>query len=331
MGARTSSCGYRTAAAPVKRAGSPDRLLERENVPLRSVLTETVRMTSVEPDGRAVRQAFEHASDRAAGLVREGTPLDGPVPGLEWTKAQLVAHLWAICEAFATTMRGEDFVLRFGKEFVGSYGSGPTLRDAVAATNAKVVKDASFPTPAAAADALTSGAAALLAAFNTHHDLSARLPAPWYGPEVTLPVGNLLSLAVSEFLVHGHDLARAVGADPRPSAATAASATAVAAAVMSEMLPRIFDERSASGFTGSFEVRVRGGERFVLRIADGRAWSEPAGRKDVDCVLTFSAYHALMMGYSRVPAWRVIASGKAWASGRRPWLGLRFSHLFLTA
>ena len=287
-------------------------------------------MTSVQPDGRAVRQALEQASERAAGLVRQAAPLDGPVPGLEWTKAELVAHLCAICEAFASTLRGEDFAERFGTQFVGSYGSGPTLREAVAATNAKVVKLASFATPAAAADALTSGAANLLAAFDSHRDLSARRPAPWYGPEVALPVGSLLSVAVSELLVHGYDLARAAGAGLRPSPASAASATAVAAAVMSEMLPRILDERTASGFTGSFEVRVRGGERFVLRIADGRAWSEPAENGNVDCVLTLSAYHALLMGYDRVPVWRVIAAGKTWASGRRPWLGLRFHRLFLT-
>ncbi len=286
-------------------------------------------MTSVEPDGRAVRQALEQTTERVAGLLRDGAPLDGPVPGLEWTKAQLAAHLWAICEAFATALRGEDFAERFGKEFVGSYGSGPTLRDAVAATNAKVVTYASFPTPAAAAEALTSGAAALLAAFNTHQDLSAQLPAPWYGPEVSLPVGSLASLAVCEFLVHGYDLARAVGADLNPSAATAASATAVAAAMMSEMLPRVLDAHNSRGFTGSFEIRVRGGERFVLRIADGRAWSEAAASRDVDCVLSLSAYHALLLGYDRVPLWRVIASGNAWASGRRPWLGLRFNRLFL--
>ncbi|HEY2077508.1 MAG TPA: maleylpyruvate isomerase N-terminal domain-containing protein [Streptosporangiaceae bacterium] len=287
-------------------------------------------MTSVQPDGRAVRQALEQASERAAGLVRQTGPLDGPVPGLEWTKAELVAHLCAICEAFASTLRGEDFAERFGTQFVGSYGSGPTLREAVAATNAKVVSHASFATPAAAADALTSGAAALLAAFDSHRDLSARRPAPWYGPEVALPVGSLLSLAVSELLVHGYDLARAAGAGLRPPPASAASASVVAAAVMSEMLPRILDERTASGFTGSFEVRVRGGERFVLRIADGRAWSEPAESGTVDCVLTLSAYPALLMGYDRVPVWRVIAAGKAWASGRRPWLGLRFNRLFLT-
>lgn len=287
-------------------------------------------MTSVEPDGRAVRQALEHASERAAGLVRDGAPLDEPVPGLQWTRAQLVAHLCAICEAFAVTLRGEDFAERFGTEFIGSYGSGPTLRDAVAAVNAKVVKDASFPTAAAAADAVTLGAATLIAAFKTHHDLSAQRPAPWYGPEVAMPVGNLLSLAVSELLVHGDDLARAARAGLRPSAATLTSATAVAAAVMSEMLPRMLDERSASGFTGSFEIRVRGGERFVLVIGDGRARSEPAKSQDVDCVLSLSAYQALLMGYGRVPVWRVIASGNVWAFGRRPWLGMRFHRLFRT-
>ncbi|HUA39978.1 MAG TPA: maleylpyruvate isomerase family mycothiol-dependent enzyme [Streptosporangiaceae bacterium] len=287
-------------------------------------------MTSVEPDGRAVRQALEQASERVVGLVRDGAPLDGPVPGLEWTTGQLVAHLWAICEAFAATLRGEDFAERFGQEFVGSYGAGPTLRDAVAATNAKVVNLASFPDPGAAADALTAGAAALLAAFDAHRDLSALRPAAWYGPEVTLPVGNLLALAVAELLVHGYDLARAAGTDPRPSAATAASAAAVTAAVMSEMLPRMLDKRSAGAFAGSFEVRVRGGQRFVLRIADGTARSELAAGQDVDCVLSLSGYHALLMGYDRVPLWRVIGSGNARASGRRPWLGLRFNRLFVT-
>lgn len=296
-----------------------------------SVLTDTVRMTSVQPDGPAVRQALEHATGRVAALVRDGAPLDGPVPGLDWTKAQLAGHLWAICEGFATTLRGEDFAERFGAEFVGSYGSGPVFRDAIAATNAKVVQSASFPSPVAAADALTSGAAGLLAAFDGVHDLTARRPAPWYGPEITLPAGNLLALAVSEFLVHGHDLARAVGADLRPSAATAASATAAAAAVMSEMLPYLLDEQSASGFTGSFEIRVRGGERFVLQIANGRAWSELANGQAVDCVLSLSAYPALLMGYDRVPLWRVMASGGATAFGRRPWLGLRFNRLFQTA
>jgi len=286
-------------------------------------------MTSVQPDGAAVRQALEHASERAAGLVREGGPLDSQVPGLEWTKAQLVGHLVAICAAFATTLRGENFAERFGAEFVGSYGSGDTLPDAVAAVNAKVVQYASFPSAVAAADALAMGTTALLAAFSAHNDLSVTRPAPWYGPDEAMPVGSLLSLAVSELLVHGYDLARAAGADLRPSAATTAAANAVTAAVMSEMLPRVLDKRRASGFAGSFEIRVRGGQRFVLRIAGGRAWSEPAQRQPVDCVLSLAAYDALLMGFNRVPAWRVIASGKALAFGRRPWLGMRFDHLFM--
>ena len=91
-------------------------------------------MTSVVPDRRAVRQALERESGRVAGLVRDSAPLDGSVPGLDWTRAQLIAHLCAISEAFAATLRGEDFVARFGAQFVGSYGTGPTFPEAVAAT-----------------------------------------------------------------------------------------------------------------------------------------------------------------------------------------------------
>ena len=67
----------------------------------------------------------------------------------------------------------------------------------------------------------------------------------------------------------------------------------------------------------------------MLRIADGKAWSEPADSRDVDCVLILSAYHALLMGYNRVPVWRVIASGNAWAFGRQTLARSAVPHLFL--
>src|SRR5258707_5544416 len=82
---------------------------------------ESARMTSVVPDRRAVRQALERESGRVAGLVRDSAPLDGSVPGLGWTRAQLIAHLCAISEAFSATLRGEELVPRFGGQSVGSY------------------------------------------------------------------------------------------------------------------------------------------------------------------------------------------------------------------
>src|SRR5258706_13702239 len=75
---------------------------------------ESARMTSVVPDRRAVRQALERGSGRVAGLVRDSAPLDGSVPGLDWTRAQLIAHLGSISEACATAPRREEFVSRLG-------------------------------------------------------------------------------------------------------------------------------------------------------------------------------------------------------------------------
>src|SRR5258707_4658627 len=126
---------------------------------------ESARMTSVVPNRRAVRQALERESGRVAGLVRDSARLDGSVPGLDWTRAQLIAHLCSISEACATTLRGEDFVARFGARFVGSYGSGPTFPEAVAATNARLLADASFPAPGQAAHAPLNGTARVPGAF----------------------------------------------------------------------------------------------------------------------------------------------------------------------
>jgi hypothetical protein len=125
--------------------------------------------------------------------------------------------------------------------------------------------------------------------------------------------------------VHGYDLAGALRTRPWLDERSAAAA---APTVMSEMLPLLVDPVGARGFTGSFEVRVRRAPRFVLRLDAGRAWAGPVDGRAVDCVLSLSGCDALLVGFRRRGVWRAMASGGALASGRRPWLGLRFHTLF---
>jgi hypothetical protein len=100
---------------------------------------------------------------------------------------------------------------------------------------------------------------------------------------------------------------------------------------MSAMLPLLFDAGRAKGFQADYEVRLRGGARFLMRIADGKAESfelgEPGERK-VDCVLSLDPRAALLIGFGRSSLARAILNGDAFAGGRRPWLGPRFVTLF---
>ena len=111
------------------------------------------------------------------------------------------------------------------------------------------------------------------------------------------------------------------------------SAAAATATVMSAMLPLLFDARRAQGLQADYEVRVRGGERFRMRIADGTAESLEAGERagrNVDCVISLDPRAALLVGFGRSSLARAMLNGGAVASGRRPWLGLRFTSLFAT-
>jgi uncharacterized protein (TIGR03083 family) len=280
-------------------------------------------MMAVEPDRQALCRALDAESHRVARLVRGSAHLDGPVPGLDWTAGQVTVHLNVIYRAFAAAVRGAEF----GVDLTSVTAGGQTLPQVAAAVNAFALEQ--FPTgpPGETADALEAGAAELVAAVGTQQDLRAERVTPWYGPDMTRSVGGLTALAVSETLVHGRDLALALGGDRRVAPGPAAT---VAATVLSEMMPALLDQRRAGRFNGRFELRIRGGQRFVLHVADGKSWTTAAPGSGVDCVLSLSGVTALLVGLGRMPLWRAVAGGGAMAFGRRPWLGLRLHSLFLT-
>jgi uncharacterized protein (TIGR03083 family) len=286
-------------------------------------------MMTVEPDRQAVRQALDTESHRVAGLVRGSAHLDGPVPGLDWTVGQVAAHLSVVYHAFAAAVRGEDFGADLSGVTggTGGTGGGQTLPQVTAAVNAYALGLFPLGSPGEAADALERGAAELRAAIAAQPDLQTDRGTPWYGPGMTRTVGGLAALAVSETLVHGRDLALALGGGRRlaPEAATA-----VAATVLSEMMPGLLDQQRAGQLSGRFELRIRGGQRFVLHIEHGKGWTTPAPESGIDCVMWLSGSTALPVGLGRMPLWRAVAGGGALAFGRKPWLGLRLPSLFLT-
>ncbi|PLS75250.1 MAG: hypothetical protein CYG61_08240 [Actinobacteria bacterium] len=96
------------------------------------------------------------------------------------------------------------------------------------------------------------------------------------------------------------------------------------------MLPLALDPVAARGKRVTYDVRVRGGPQFSVRVADGAATVEPgAPGGTVDCHLSVDPVAFLLVGYGRVSQWGPIAKGAMVAWGRRPWLGLQFKALFV--
>jgi hypothetical protein len=180
--------------------------------------------------------------------------------------------------------------------------------------------------PDRAADELPAAYAALLAAAGHSAQDPERVSlAPWYGPRFTLRGRTALALALAESLVHGLDIARATG---QPWPVPPDAARVALGEIMTCMLPVMLDPTTADGFTGSFDVAIRGGVRFVIDVAGLAAEVSSARSRPVDCHISIAPVPALLLAYGRISRWRVAAAGGVTAWGRRPWLAWRFPVLF---
>ncbi len=217
-------------------------------------------MGAVPVDPVAVRAGVAAAAGQAAGLVRSLPDPAAPVPNLDWTVAQTATHLVAAARAFLGYVTGQvipDATIDLGErnlDRIAQVGERelPALADLLVADTRRYLEQTA--------------------------DLPADRRVPFYGG-TTLELAALHGVLLGEYLIHGLDLARSAG---RPWPIDPAQARLVIAAATA-LLPRYLDPVAARGVTAGYQVRVRGGPRFVLRVADGAATVEPGAAGPVDC------------------------------------------------
>ena len=134
-------------------------------------------------------------------------------------------------------------------------------------------------------------------------------------------------LAVSELLVHGDDIARAVRR-PWPIPAEAARAAFLR---LAWVVPWALDPAKAEGVDASWVVRLRGGGARWFRVHDGTAEVDEWRGQSVDCTILAQPSSMLLVSYGRRPRWREIAKGNLLAWGRRPWVAARVQEWFPNA
>jgi uncharacterized protein (TIGR03083 family) len=277
-------------------------------------------LSAVTIDGAALAAVLRTESGRLCQLLAGGADIGRPVPGLDWTVAQVAAHLLSVYGVFGAAVAGEDVSSLFA-----ATPDSPSLAERIAAVNDFAVDQLRLDDPAEASAALGAAAARLAAAIEAHPDLTQTIATPWYGSTAAHEVATVAALAGSETLVHALDVARGLGVGHRLSAAAAAVVTPI---VFAKMLPYTVDPRAARGVTVRYEVRLRGAARLRVAIEDGVATTGPAGSGPVDCVLSITPVAALLTGFGRQPVWRAVFAGESFTYGRKPWLGPRFPHFF---
>ena len=152
---------------------------------------------------------------------------------------------------------------------------------------------------------------------------------PWLVAGVSVARSVLTCHLLSETVTHGYDIARAAG---RPWKIERSQAAMVLGDFIVEVIraldPRaLVDQQRAAGVRASYDVRLRGGERFTFVFDDGRLHIEAPGSRRVDCHISADPSALLLVAWGRKSQWPAIARGQLVAWGRKPWLGPRLRHL----
>jgi uncharacterized protein (TIGR03083 family) len=253
-----------------------------------------------------VAEAIERTGRRLAELLSTVEEPDRGVRGLDWTLAELVAHVAARTSRFAANLSGETT-------------PQGEIAD-IAEENRRDVRERRDRPLADLVDELRAGVTSFV--VTTHGKLGTD-PLPWYSG-ATIDVATASGLLLGELVVHGYDASRSLER-PWPIASNDARTVIRAAATLA---PWYVDREATRGDRTTYRIAVRGGPAFRVRIDGGTAAIEPADG-DADCTIRADPVALVLLSYGRLDRWRAAATGKVVATGRRPWRAMRFDRSFL--
>jgi hypothetical protein len=257
--------------------------------------------------------ALRDAVKRSADMWRVIDTPDAPVPGLSWTAAQTAAHIVGDLRDYAQALT------RHAGGYM-THANRPTESPSrlSAMVNARHLEEVPERNLHHLADLLEDAAARYLDAAESAD------------PAVVIQTPNALVIApptmacllLGEQVIHGLDISRATHLPWNISRSDALLITPGAMVIM----PQYLRLNRAAGVRASFELRMRGGPRYRLAVADGSAEITAAGER-ADCTITADPVDFLLLGYGRIPQWSVLLRGRLRPGGRKPWLAGKFGNL----
>ena len=150
----------------------------------------------------------------------------------------------------------------------------------------------------------------------------------WMVEGVEASLSMLTCQMLNELVVHGWDIARAEGAPwPIERSHAALVLTGFMFPSMANLGRALVNQEAAAGVRATYDVRLRGGGRAVLRFDDGDLTVEPEPSGRVDCHLSVDPVVFMLVGWGRISQGPAILKGQLFAWGRKPWLGLKLRSL----
>lgn len=263
-------------------------------------------MNAVLVDLAEARSALHTAARQASELVRSLPDPQASVPDLDWTVGQTAAHMVAAPINYVRYATGQadpetTIDLRAGNleriAQVGRHDLTELAELLIEETDRYLVRTA---------------------------DLSADHRVPFFG-DTTVSLAAQTGILLGECIVHGRDLARSARRawhiNPRHAVLVIGS--------IAPLWPRYLDREAARGIKVAYDIRVRGGPRFVFRVAGNEAIVEPGPGGPVDCRISAAPVALLLIAYGRQAQWRPVVLGRMTAWGRRPWRAFGLKRLLV--
>ncbi len=148
-------------------------------------------------------------------------------------------------------------------------------------------------------------------------------PRPWLVQGTTVRQSTLTYHLLNETVMHGYDIAHAAGRKWRIEPAHAAMALGrFVIPIIGVLDPRaLANGTNAAGVQATYDVRIRGADRFHFVFNDASVRVEEPSPCRVDCYISADPAAFLMVIWARQGQWSAISTGRLMAWGRKPWLG----------
>ena len=248
-------------------------------------------------------EVLERAIPRVTALLREVPNGAQRVPHLEWTIAETAAHLWSGVTIYTGLLEGRCHPW--------------TDVDSRAETSAADIAEIPERDPTALAALIERDAPTMVTAFRAY---GAKPITYVFGTPASATTA--LAMMASEFLIHGWDIAQAVGV---PWPITPADAIVIIRGTC-EVWP-MFVAPEAANFQGTYEVSLRGGPIITWSFSEGRLTFGEGKASRPDCRISANPSSFLLSAYGRLGLWSPAVKGQMLAYGRKPWLALRLPSL----
>ena len=258
------------------------------------------------PDKTRVLAELPAAMDQFCGLLLHGDDLN--VHGIgHWSASDVAAHVATVLELNVGLACGTVLPV--------------SAIEAIPGWSQSALEKVEDRRPQALADRIQAAVSELTDAASSP-DGDPRVA--WHAG-LSIPISTVLALMVGEAMIHGYDIARALGRRWHIPSAWAETTFRG----MVDVVPLYFLPERSAGLLARLEMRLRGIEtRALFTVTDDELQiSEPGGGR-ADCYISGDPTALLLLLYGRTGPLRPTLTGHVVAWGRKPWLAFRFLRLF---